>query len=251
MAQGMAQGMRDALNLAWKLERVIRNGAPDRMLDSYQQERKPHVTATTQAAMELGRLICESDPQQAAERDARLLAEQDGVVQTILRQNLIPGLTGGLINQDSPEAGSILPQPRVHVGQSAGLLDDVTGSTVRAVTLHPLTPDEQAAILEALAPLDGVLVQLGGATGHKGRIIDAVDDDDIIGPWLRAAGRSIAIARPDHYVYGTATTAAEAVALLTTLSPCSCRVRWPIAHRCGAIAATARRSSPSSRSTRL
>ena len=28
MAQGMAQGMRDALNLAWKLERVIHHGAP-------------------------------------------------------------------------------------------------------------------------------------------------------------------------------------------------------------------------------
>ena len=55
MAQGMAQGVRDALNLARKLDRVIRCGAPDRLLDTYQQERRPHVTATTQAAMALGR----------------------------------------------------------------------------------------------------------------------------------------------------------------------------------------------------
>ena len=54
MAQGMAAGMRDALNLAWKLERVIQHGAPDQLLDTYEQERRPHVKAVTQAAIASG-----------------------------------------------------------------------------------------------------------------------------------------------------------------------------------------------------
>ncbi|MGY1781934.1 bifunctional 3-(3-hydroxy-phenyl)propionate/3-hydroxycinnamic acid hydroxylase [Geodermatophilus sp. SYSU D01036] len=218
MAQGMAQGMRDALNLAWKLHRVIRHGAPEDLLDTYQQERRPHVTATTRAAMALGDLICERHPDRAAQRDARLLAEQGGAVQTMVRQTLIPGLTSGLIAPGSPEAGSVLPQPRVRMGHSVGRLDDVTGATVRAVAREPLTSGERAVLLEALTPLGGVLVQLGGSDTRDGAVIDAVDDEGVLSSWLRASGRRIAIVRPDHYVYGTAPSAAAAVELLQHLS---------------------------------
>jgi 4,5-epoxidase len=39
--QGIATGIQDAVNLAWKLGRVI-EGAPDALLDTYQQERRAH-----------------------------------------------------------------------------------------------------------------------------------------------------------------------------------------------------------------
>jgi 3-(3-hydroxy-phenyl)propionate hydroxylase len=217
MAQGMAQGMRDAQNLAWKLDHVIRRGAADELLDTYQQERKPHVTTTTRTAIALGQLICESDPERAAERDARLLAEQNGVVQTVVRQDLIPGLTAGLIDPDSPEAGTVLPQPFVHAGSVDGRLDDVTGATVRAVAIEPLLPDERRALLEALAPLGGALVHLGRAGSSGNGLVEAIDDDGVLSSWLRASGQRIAIARPDHYVYGTTSTPAAAVALLDRL----------------------------------
>jgi 3-(3-hydroxy-phenyl)propionate hydroxylase len=217
MAQGMAQGMRDALNLAWKLERVIHHHAPDMLLETYEQERRPHVTATTRAAMALGQVICERNPVRAAERDARLLAEQGGEVKTILRQDLIPGLTGGLIHSGSPQAGAILPQPLVRAGGVASRLDDTTGATVRAVAIEPLTPAERIAILEALMPLGGVLVQLDDANSQDGSVVNATDDDGVMSSWIHAAGCRIAIARPDHYVYGTASSAAEALMLLKRL----------------------------------
>ncbi|MBY3553649.1 bifunctional 3-(3-hydroxy-phenyl)propionate/3-hydroxycinnamic acid hydroxylase [Modestobacter lapidis] len=217
MAQGMAQGMRDALNLAWKLERVIRHGAPEDLLDTYQQERKPHVTATTRAAMTLGELICERDPERAAQRDARLLDEQGGAVQTMLRQDLIPGLTSGLIKTGSPEAGSSLPQPFVHSGRFAGRLDDISGATVRAVAVEPLRPDERAALIGALTPVCGVLVELGEGGVAEKPLVKAIDDDTVISAWLGTSGQRIAIVRPDHYVYGTASSAAEAVTLLLDL----------------------------------
>lgn len=217
MAQGMAAGMRDALNLAWKLDRVINQHAPDKLLDTYQQERQPHVTAVTQAAIALGRVICERNPARAAERDELLLAEQGGQVTTVLRQDLIPGLTSGLIDLTSMDAGSVLPQPVVHSDSFTGKLDDLTGRTVRAVVVEPLTAAEQATLLDALAPLGGVLVQLGDQGPTDGAVVSATDDEDIMGSWLRQTGRRIAIARPDHYVYGTASSAEDAAVLLKGL----------------------------------
>ncbi|MEV5506482.1 FAD-dependent monooxygenase [Streptomyces orinoci] len=40
-AQGLNTGIQDAYNLGWKLHRVLRHGAPDALLDSYQAERLP------------------------------------------------------------------------------------------------------------------------------------------------------------------------------------------------------------------
>jgi 3-(3-hydroxy-phenyl)propionate hydroxylase len=217
MAQGMAQGLRDAQNLAWKLERVIGHGAPDRLLDTYQDERRPHVATTTRAAMTLGRVICERDPGQAAERDARLLLEQGGAVKTVVRQDLIPGLTGGLIEVGSPEAGSILPQPSVHTTDFVGKLDDATGATLRVISIEPLPAGERQALLDALKPISGVLVQLGEGGPREASTVSATEDDDVMCSWLRTAGRRIAIARPDHYVYGTASSTAEALVLLKDL----------------------------------
>jgi flavoprotein hydroxylase len=39
--QGMCAGIRDAANLAWKLDLVLTGRAPDGLLDTYDQERRP------------------------------------------------------------------------------------------------------------------------------------------------------------------------------------------------------------------
>ncbi|MGQ4511980.1 FAD-dependent monooxygenase [Streptomyces sp. DW26H14] len=39
--QGLNTGIQDAYNLGWKLGQVLRNGAPDALLDTYEQERRP------------------------------------------------------------------------------------------------------------------------------------------------------------------------------------------------------------------
>lgn len=53
--QGMNTGIQDAYNLAWKLALVLNGAAPDRLLDSYEAERRPvgaDVVARTRAASE-------------------------------------------------------------------------------------------------------------------------------------------------------------------------------------------------------
>ena len=54
LGQGMCAGIRDAGNLAWKLAMVLQEGAPDALLDSYEQERKPHVRTLVATAKEFG-----------------------------------------------------------------------------------------------------------------------------------------------------------------------------------------------------
>ena len=57
MGQGMCSGIRDAANLAWKLEAVLRDGAAGSLLDSYEVERRPHVERCIELSIEAGRLL--------------------------------------------------------------------------------------------------------------------------------------------------------------------------------------------------
>ena len=72
--QGMLSSMRDANNLAWKLDLVLRGIVPETLLDTYEQERRAHVRAWTEISLAEGRISCELDRGKAAARDARLLA---------------------------------------------------------------------------------------------------------------------------------------------------------------------------------
>jgi 3-(3-hydroxy-phenyl)propionate hydroxylase len=215
MAQGMVQGMRDAANLAWKLDRVLKGSAPARLLDTYEAERKPHVTHTTRIAIELGKVICERDPAAARARDARLRQEQGGTIKTQIRQHMIPGLSAGLCDFDTPAAGTLFPQPTVRGRSASRLLDEVTGAGVRLVVLGPVDEGRKSEYRRALAAVDGVLVELAGTeTGAQ----DAIEEDPpILRNWLRGLEACAVLVRPDHYVYGTARSHDQALALVAKL----------------------------------
>jgi 3-(3-hydroxy-phenyl)propionate hydroxylase len=55
--QGLVAGLRDAANLAWKLAEVTRGRAHERVLDSYDQERRPHARKIINLARFLGMLV--------------------------------------------------------------------------------------------------------------------------------------------------------------------------------------------------
>ncbi|MCP9994516.1 bifunctional 3-(3-hydroxy-phenyl)propionate/3-hydroxycinnamic acid hydroxylase [Streptomyces werraensis] len=72
--QGMCSGLRDAANLAWKLDLTLRGLADASLLDTYAEERRQHVKESILSSVQLGRVICVTDPAAAAERDATVLA---------------------------------------------------------------------------------------------------------------------------------------------------------------------------------
>ena len=56
LGQGMCSGIRDAQNLAFKLDLILAGRAGDELLDTYQAEREPHVRAVIEKGIELGRI---------------------------------------------------------------------------------------------------------------------------------------------------------------------------------------------------
>ena len=57
IGQGMGAGIRDAMNLAWKLAGVINGWLPETVLNTYEQERKPHVRSLIRLALAMGRAM--------------------------------------------------------------------------------------------------------------------------------------------------------------------------------------------------
>ena len=57
MGQGLCSGIRDAVNLAWKLDLVSAGQAGERLLDTYEEERRPHAAGVVGHAIDTGRLI--------------------------------------------------------------------------------------------------------------------------------------------------------------------------------------------------
>jgi 3-(3-hydroxy-phenyl)propionate hydroxylase len=216
MAQGMVQGLRDAHNLAWKLAYVLKGQAIASLLDSYETERKPHVRATTRKAMELGRLICERDPDKARQRDQKLRDEQGGVIRTTFRQQMIPGLTTGLICASQAHAGQLFLQPRISNAQGDVRLDDcVSREFVLFVLAFEFTDDLQ--LLQAAigdSPIQMVLVS--GDRAEADSTVTSVSSS-MLACWMRDQGAPIVLVRPDKYVFGHASTTSTALELLSEL----------------------------------
>ena len=126
--QGMCSGLRDAANLAWKLDLVLAGVAADALLDSYQSERLPSAKAAIEFSMELGKVICVPDPAEAAARDeAMALAVGDEPAPA----PGLPDITTGFIHPTTPHAGRQLVQ-----GKDRGQpFDDVHGTGWRLVVL--------------------------------------------------------------------------------------------------------------------
>ncbi|QOL83011.1 bifunctional 3-(3-hydroxy-phenyl)propionate/3-hydroxycinnamic acid hydroxylase [Pseudooceanicola spongiae] len=204
IGQGMCQGVRDVTNLAWKLSEVLKGQSDHRLLDTYETERKAHVTALTGRIKAIGEAICIQDVERAAARDAEILAKGGGKPLEVTRQDIVPPLTQGLIDR-SAAAGTLAPQPWVRQGDDFELLDRVIGHgwrlilDGRKITIADLKDHPDAARL--------TLAQIGGTGGLEER-------DAVMSGWFDATGSIACLIRPDHYVYGTALSLLDLAALL-------------------------------------
>ncbi len=214
MGQGMCAGVRDAFNLAWKLDAVMRDRAAPRLLDTYTEERKRHVRTVVGHAKEFGLIIGELDADTARERDRRLGAELAAGRAEYIRQRFIPGLETGLIDHDangmpSRGAGELLVQPWVREGDGAWQrLDDVIGPRFLIVASSREVFDAVDAALRARwAALDGQWVALRAPDGAAVSMRNALlleEREGLLSGWLNERNAVALVARPDRYVYGIA-----------------------------------------------
>ncbi len=194
--QGMCAGIRDAANLAWKLALVRTGRASEALLDTYASERIPHVRAMIDLAVELGRVICVLDPEQARARDRRMVAEERERGGPVSRP--LPPLGPGCFAAGSPAAGTLFVQGRVRHGEAEGLFDDVVGRGFVLLSPHA---DPGATLPPASASL---FREIGGLSAHVGRGAPVDDVGGVYTRWFQEHGAAVALVRPDFAVFGTA-----------------------------------------------
>jgi 3-(3-hydroxy-phenyl)propionate hydroxylase/flavoprotein hydroxylase len=223
LGQGMCSGFRDAQNLAFKLDLVLRGTARPEILRTYQREREPHVRAVIEKGVELGRRQTIRDPELAAERDRVLLAAraQGAAAPQALR---FPGLAEGLLARASgPGRGELSVQGVVDDGVRRDRLDQVVGAGFQLL----LTPRAEAALDRRTADLlqgAGVRVVTLGRSEPAGpapfpRIGAVVEDvEGTYAAWFAAVGCEAVAVRPDFYVFGTAPDGAAVQGLAEELA---------------------------------
>jgi hypothetical protein len=196
--QGMCSGIRDAANLAWKLDLVLTGRADaTRLLPTYEEERRPSAVAAIDFSIELGKVICVPDPDEAAARDEAMAAAVTGQVSEVAD---LPGIATGLVAAGTPLAGERFPQADV----DGRRFDDVHGAGWRLVTDDPAAGELAPDLVDWLRSIDGELV----AVDHS------VPD---LMAWFAKHGVHWALQRPDFHLYGTAADVGGAAALVDRL----------------------------------
>jgi 3-(3-hydroxy-phenyl)propionate hydroxylase len=193
VGQGFSSGARDAANLAWKLDAVLL-GAPERLLDSYEAERRPHVASMQKLAVRWGGVVQTTSPATGAMRDVALeLLDRTGLLRRLSdHAKPLPTHRSGAFAR-TPEriplrrgVGSLFPQP--------DRLDKQLGCGWSAVCA---TPD--------------AAVRWGAAGLHA---VTRPND-----PWLHRHGTDWALLRPDRYVFACEDMPQALTALRATVGP--------------------------------
>ncbi|GHJ35597.1 bifunctional 3-(3-hydroxy-phenyl)propionate/3-hydroxycinnamic acid hydroxylase [Streptomyces sp. TS71-3] len=192
IGQGLCGGLRDAYNLAWKLARVLQQGSDERLLDTYESERKPHARHVIRLAVATGWAMTGGQDRAAALRRGALRAAVriPGLTRAAAR-DLSPALTAGPLVRRRTRlsrrglGGSLCPQPRVRADGASTRLDELLGASFAVLSAVPLAPSLQALAAGLSAPVLSV-AQLG--------------DDGRLADWLRAGRADAVLLRPDRVV---------------------------------------------------
>jgi 3-(3-hydroxy-phenyl)propionate hydroxylase len=174
-------------------------------LDSYGTERLAHVQHYIHFSMELGKVICITDPQIAAARDAQMLAARNTPPPPL------PRLGHGLRLADDPLAGLLFMQDQVTSNGRSGLFDDVVG---RGFVLISQQGDPTAQLSDEARHF---FRSVGGLCVHVGVNAPVQDDTGKYAAWFARNPCVAVLVRPDFYIFGTTQTLAGAEGLVIAL----------------------------------
>src|SRR5271167_1277483 len=198
IGQGLAAGLRDADNLAWKLAHVLHGRAGQDLLASYDTERRPHARALVQKAVRVGWAMTGGQDRAAAVRRIALAAavRSERVCQA-MGSTATPRLKTGAL-QHAPRrpfgsglpaalrTGGLFPNPLVAAGDGRSVrLDTVLAGRTAVVTAR--RPD--AGLVEYCRQHGLVLVRISNAPDRPAADPDAswidvrlADDEQAAGP---------------------------------------------------------------------
>jgi 3-(3-hydroxy-phenyl)propionate hydroxylase len=117
IGQGLAAGLRDADNLAWKIAEVLAGRSGEDLLDSYDAERRPHARAMVKKAVMIGWAMTGGQDRAAAVRRVALAAAvRVAPVRGALAATATPRLKTGALRRPGRGRMPIRPGPRVRPG---------------------------------------------------------------------------------------------------------------------------------------
>ncbi|MGO8979817.1 MAG: FAD-dependent monooxygenase, partial [Streptosporangiaceae bacterium] len=223
IGQGLAAGLRDADNLAWKLAHVLTGRAGAGLLASYDAERRPHAKAMVKKAVRVGWAMTGGQDRAAAIRQIALAAavRSERACQAMgstatprLKTGALQHAPRRLLPSRIPAAlrvGGLIPNPLVSTGDSTPVrLDAILAG--RTAVLTTRQPD--AELVDFCRHLSLVLVRVSstapgtGTPGRPGAGPDAGWIDVYLASDRRPAGLQVlagnpaltVIVRPDRVV---------------------------------------------------
>ena len=214
LGQGMCSGIRDVFNLTWKFDRILRGEAGLSLLDTYTDERLPHVRDLIELSAHHTQLVCEIDPERALARDEMYLARKAPALKPF------PWLRNGIVH-GSPEpvrgmTGRLGPQGKVLLEGVAGFADDLLGTGWSVVSLTDVRTNLRADRRTFLEGLHALYLRVARNASKMGSG-EAIDLDGIYGRFFGEAGVESVLVRPDFYIFGAAGSAQEFDAVVDDL----------------------------------
>lgn len=205
LAQNLGSGLRDAQNLAWKLNLVKRGLAAPALLSTYGKERGQQVEAVINLATGVSSVLESQNPLASLMRNSFFSSlSKEGNANEIA----IPDLESGFLGGDSPQAaGSLFPQPKVRTeaGENV-LLDKVLGTGFALVGMNK---NPQHVLMSAgprtwqkLAPTLVHVVPAGTAPSTEEGVVTVSDVDGKLQAWFEKHDATFAFIRPDRYTFG-------------------------------------------------
>ncbi|RNM11669.1 bifunctional 3-(3-hydroxy-phenyl)propionate/3-hydroxycinnamic acid hydroxylase [Nocardioides pocheonensis] len=184
IGQGLCAGLRDAMNLSWKLAGVLDGRLPERVLETYEAERRPHARALIRLAKLMG-----------------VLMTQGGRVGDLARHLVVPrlrhlpGLRAKVLDSETPPLcrTALVQRPRLRrslVGRlcpnavlaDGRRLDDAVGNQFAVVCATEVSPSQRDAL------------------NRRGTVLVEATPSTPLHRWLTEQGSTAALVRPDRTV---------------------------------------------------
>jgi 2-polyprenyl-6-methoxyphenol hydroxylase-like FAD-dependent oxidoreductase len=197
--EGMCAAFRDVYNLVWRLDLLLKGIADYKLIDQWSDERREGAKWYIEFSVGLGRVICITDPAEAAERDAKMIAEYKANPHPVDPHDALLG--AGTWDSSDALAGKPSIQGLVaHAGRT-GLFDDAVGRGWMLLTsvdaAKQTLSDTQ---LGRFAKAGGRVVTLG----KRGSGASVLDLEGTYDKWFKDHKVSHVLVRPDYYIAATA-----------------------------------------------